>query len=87
MKQFIPFVRLGHPGQPLRLQAKWRSRARGVATRIPRSPRVRTGREFDFPSASSKIKKPETSWSFFILVEAAGIEPASASPLQAVLHT
>ncbi len=38
--------------------------------------------------AGGKKKTPTANgWGFEILVEAAGIEPASASPLQAVLHT
>ena len=38
------------------------------------------------PGRVPQIKKPPMWW-LFNLVEAAGIEPASASPLQAVLHT
>ena len=54
----------------------------------PTRPRVRTGHGFDFRKRRSKYKShPIKLDGLYILVEAAGIEPASASPLQAVLHT
>jgi hypothetical protein len=79
---------IGHPGQPPRLHARCRSQARSSAARIPCSPRVRTGRGPNFRSIAIKTKSPPARGELFVLlVETAGIEPASASPLQAVLHT
>jgi hypothetical protein len=79
---------IGHPGQPTRLHARCRSQARSSAARIPCSPRVRTGRGFDSRAiATQQIKTTPRGCRFYLLVETAGIEPASASPLQAVLHT
>jgi hypothetical protein len=81
-------VGIGHPGQPPRLHARCRSQARSSAARIPCSPRVRTGRGPNFRSIAIKTKSPPARGELFVLlVETAGIEPASASPLQAVLHT
>ena len=52
------------------------------------STRPRAGRGFDSNTRRSKCKShPIKLDGLYILVEAAGIEPASASPLQAVLHT
>ena len=44
---------IGYPSQPMRLHAHCRSRARSSAARIPHSPRVRTGREFNFHTTST----------------------------------
>jgi hypothetical protein len=79
---------IGHPGQPTCLHARCHSRARSGAARIPRSSRVRTGRGFDSRGVAIKTKSPPARGELFVLlVETAGIEPASASPLQIVLHT
>jgi len=51
-------------------------------------PRTRTGRAFNFRRDANKTKSPPARGELFVLlVETAGIEPASASPLQIVLHT
>ncbi len=61
------------------------------AARIPRSPRAQVRRKtrVRFPSQlRSKLKNhPMKLGGLLILVEAAGIEPASRSTLQTVLHT
>ena len=46
-----------HLGQPTRLHARCRSRARSSAARIPRSPRVRTGRGFDSRAIATQQTK------------------------------
>ena len=51
-------------------------------------PRARAGRGFDSRAISTQqIKTTPRGCRFCLLVEAGGIEPPSASPLQAVLHT
>ena len=71
-------------GEPCACKRK--SLRRLAATRLetpapPRVPRVQ------FPPASVNEKKTARGGFFEYLVEAAGIEPASASTLQTVLHT
>jgi len=51
------------------------------------SPRVRSVSEYSSKVSLSKQKAHHKSELFVLMVETAGIEPASASPLQAVLHT
>ena len=51
-------------------------------------PRARTGRGFDSRAITNQqIKTTPQGCRFYLLVETAGIEPASASTLQIVLHT
>jgi len=59
-------VGIGHPGQPTRLHARCRSRARSGAARIPRSPRVRAGREstFNVPLTKQKARPQGVSFLF-----------------------
>jgi hypothetical protein len=54
---------------------------------FPSSPHART--RFRFPPPRWRKRKKTVHWTVFLdaLVEAAGIEPASASTLQTVLHT
>ena len=55
----------------------------------PASSPVRAGHGFDSRELCQQTETPpdEAGWRFCLLVEPAGIEPASASPPQAALHT
>ena len=82
-------VGIGHSDQPMCLHAHWRSQARSkCCSNSLLTPRpYRTQIQFPCNFNASKKKAHHKGELFVLLVETAGIEPASASTLQAVLHT
>jgi hypothetical protein len=54
---------------------------------VASAPRVRPGHGVDLRSINTNKKGHPEGWPLLLVVEAAGIEPASASTLQTVLHT
>ena len=80
-------VGIGHPGQPTRLHARCHSRARSMLLEFPAHPAPGPDADSISDVALTKQKAHHKGELFVLLVETAGIEPASASPLQAVLHT
>ena len=81
--------RLGRKSHLAPCMALGLQRRRAVLGETPLPSPVRTGRVFDSRELQYQKEMPpdKAGWHFLLMVEPAGIEPASASPLQAALHT